>query len=223
MKNFIEHKDPTKPIDSNSLPDLQSVSAMEAYEKMSKEEKLVIGAHLLGMNHVPVDIKTFLFDDYYLGDDQITNHGKSIFKYWLDKYDDMYASPLINKYCYLSFSGCVGSGKSFSAKIIGLYQYHKLDCCSNVFKSVGLAGGTKLAFGFFHANAETAKKDFVQFYKFVFEQSPYFRKQYNNPPIRLIPSGPQSTGSVIGTQLIYAVKILPIRVKTVKAEMLMPC
>ena len=88
--------------------------------------------------------------------------------------------------------------------MIGLYHYHRLDC-SNVFNSLGLAGGTKLAMGFFHASEETAYRDFVQFFKLIMEISPYFRKQYNTPPIRLISSGPKSTGSVIGTQLIYCV------------------
>ena len=86
-----------------------------------------------------------------------------------------------------------------------MYNYHKLDCCTNVYKSVGLAGGTKIAMAFFHANFETSKKDGIGFWKFILDQSPYFRSQYNNPPIRLIPSGPQSTGSVLGSQLIYTV------------------
>lgn len=202
---FIEHHDPTTPIDESSLPDLNDVSGSDLYSKLSEEERLVVGAKLLGMNHVPVDIHTFLFDDYYLGSDQITNHGKSIFKYWLDKYDEIFPNPILNKYPYLSFGGSVGSGKSFASKMIGLYNYHKLDCCTNVYKSIGLAGGTKLAFGFFHANFDTAKKDFVEFYKFVFSQSPYFRSLYNNPPIRLIASGPRSTGSVLGTQLVFSV------------------
>lgn len=196
---FLNHKDPTSPI-RDSVPDI-----LPHLSKLTEEEKNTILAASLGMNHVPVDIMTFLFDDYFLGDEQITNHGKSIFNYWLDKLQEIFPSPLFDPYPYISFSGSVGSGKSYQSKLIGLYHYHKLDCCTNVFQSLGLAGGTKLSFGFFHANFETSKKDFVEFYKFVFSQSPYFRKLYNRPPIRLIPSGPQSTGSVLGTQLLYCV------------------
>ena len=203
MSNFIDHKDPTKPID-NDLPGMEQLAG-NLYNSLSEEEKIIIGAKLLGMNHVPVDIHTFLQDDYFLGNELITNKGKSIFDYWNDKYDTIFPNPILNKYPYLSFSGCVGSGKSFASKIIGLYNYHKLDCCTNVYKSIGLAGGTKLAFGFFHANFETAKKDFVDFFKLVFDISPYFRKQYNQPPIRLIASGPQSTGAVLGSQLVFSV------------------
>ena len=202
---FIEHKDPTAPIkwepmDTSGLPDF--------YTKLTDEEKNVVMAKFLGMNHVPVDILTFLFDDYFLGGEQITNHGNSVFKYWIDKLQEMFPSPIFNRYPFISLSGSVGSGKSFISKIIGMYNYHKLDCCTNVYKSVGLAGGTKIAMAFFHANFETSKKDGIGFWKFILDQSPYFRSQYNNPPIRLIPSGPQSTGSVLGSQLIYTVNLI---------------
>ena len=199
MEKFINHTDPTLPID------LGSVTIQNQYTKLSKEEKVLVACKILGMNHKPVDIKTFLFDDYFLGSPAITNHGNSIFKYWLDKFDIIFPNEVTTKTPYISFSGAIGTGKSFQSKMMGLYHFHRLDCCSNVYNSVGLAGGTKLAFGFFHANADTAYRDFVQFFKFVFETSPYFRQQYNKPPIRMIASGPKSTGSVIGTQLIYCV------------------
>ena len=201
---FIEHKDPTTPIDLGNVPDL-TTDIGNLYNSLSDDEKNVVMAKFLGMNHVPVDIVTFLCDDYFLGDDQITNHGKSVFKYWFEHLPKIFPSPIFNRYPYISYGGSVGSGKSWCARIVGLYNYHKLDCCTNVFKSVGLAGGTKLAMAYFHSSQETALRDGVGFWKFVLGQSPYFRSQYNNPPIRLIPSGPQATGSVLGTQLIYSI------------------
>ncbi len=197
--NFIDHKDPTKPIN------LEEVSLEKQYSTLTDREKYLAAAKCLGMNHLPVDIRTFLFDDYFLGVDTITNHGKAVFPYWLDKFDQMFPNPIINRFPYISFGGCIGSGKSFASRVIGLYQFHKLDCCSNVFASLGLAGGTKIAMGFFHSSSETAEKDFVNYFKTVYNQSPYFRQQYNNPPVRLIPSGPKSTGAVLGTQLIFTV------------------
>lgn len=95
--------------------------------------------------------------------------------------------------------------KSFISRIIGLYNLHKLDCCINPYVTLGLAGGAKLAFGFFHANYDTAVRDFVQVYKSYMEISPYFQNMYNKPPIRMIASGPRSTGAVIGSQLIYCI------------------
>ena len=200
MINFLDiNNDPTTPIDLNGI------SLEQQYSNLTDKEKNLIAAKLLGMNHLPVDINTFLQDPYFLGDPKITNQGKSIFKIWYDKLNEIFPSPIINRYPYISFSGCIGSGKSAASKFMALYHYHKLDCCSNVFTSLGLAGGTKLAMGFFHASSDTAYRDFVQYFKTVMDISPYFRNLYNNPPIRFISSGPKATGSVIGTQLIYTV------------------
>lgn len=187
---FINHTDPTKPIDLNK------VTLEQQYTRLTEEEKLQVACKILGMNHVPTDFRTFLHDDYFLG--CVTDHGKTLFKYWLDKFDQIFPNPVTTKTPYISFTGCIGSGKSFISKMIGLYMYHRLDCCEDIFKSLGLARSGKIAYGFFHASEETARRDFVQFYKTVFDQSPYFKNLYNNPPIRLISSGPKSTGSVIG-------------------------
>lgn len=197
--NFINQYDPTTTLD------LGGVELQKQYTALTDREKQMIAAKILGMNHLPVDIHTFLFDEYFLGTDNITNHGKAVFKFWLDKFDTIFPDPIINRYAYISLGGSIGSGKSFSSRLMGLYQFHKLDCCSNVFESLGLAGGSKLAYGFFHASAETAYRDFVQYFKFVFDSSPYFKNQYNSPPIRMIASGPISTSSVIGTQLIFCI------------------
>jgi len=70
---------------------------------------------------------------------------------------------------------------------------------------LGLAGGTKLAMGFYHNSESTAKRDFEGFFKLVFDISPYFRNLYNNPPIRLISSGYKSRAGILGTQLIFCI------------------
>jgi hypothetical protein len=58
---------------------------------------------------------------------------------------------------------------------------------------------------FIHSSAETSLRNFVQYYKdFVFKTSPYFQHLYHNPPIRLIPCGPKSSGALLGVDLFYA-------------------
>ena len=96
-----------------------------------------------------------------------------------------------------------GLGKSTISKIIALYVYHRLDCCTDVFKSLGIAGNSKLGAVFFHSSFETAKNDFKNYINTVFEVSPYFRKPYHRPPIRFIPSGPTSGSHIIGVSIIY--------------------
>lgn len=199
MNNFIDQFDPTKPFNS-------SLVTMQAqYTKLTDREKVIIAAKALGMNHVPCTFDQFIHDDYFLGNPAITNHGNAVFDIWKKVGNEIFPTPVSTKTPYVSFGGCIGSGKSSCSRFIGLYHYHRLDCCINPFLSLGLAGGTKLGFGFFHANEQTAYKDFVQYFRTVFEISPYFKNQYNSPPIRLISSGPQSVGSVIGVNLLYSI------------------
>ena len=196
-EKFIGHTDPTLKLD------LDKIRLEKQYAQLTEDEKILVMCKILGMDHRPVKINKFVQDDYFLGN--ITGSGKSIFPFWLDKFDKMFPDEVTTKTPYISFSGAIGTGKSFTSKIIGLYHFHRLDCCTDVYRSVGLAGGTKLAMGFMHANSDTAYRDFVQFYRTIFEISPYFRQQYNKPPIRLIASGPKSTGAVLGVQLIFTV------------------
>lgn len=52
--NFINQSDPTAPID------LSNIDIREQYSKLTDDEKTIVAAKLLGMNHIPVDILTFL-------------------------------------------------------------------------------------------------------------------------------------------------------------------
>lgn len=194
---FIGHNDPTSPLD------IGSVTIEQQFTKLTDREKLSIGASLLGMDHIPVDWLTFLCDDYFLGNPQITNHGNQVFNSWKEWGQKIYPTPILTKYPWISLGGCIGSGKSSYVRFMGLYQWHRLDCCSNVYASLGMAGGTKIGYGFFHASEETSYRDNVQYFKRIFEISPYFKNQYHKPPIRLIASGPKSVGAIIGVNLIF--------------------
>ena len=199
-ENFTRiNDDPTTDLD------LSGVSLEKQYSKLSEHEKLLVASKLLGMNHLCVSIDRFLEDPYFLGSKEITDEGRSVFDIWRKSLREIFPSPLITKFPYISLSGCVGSGKSFMSKIMGLYFYHRLDCCRDVCKTMGMAGGTRFVFGFFHASELTSRKDFVQYYNTIFDKSPYFQNLYNNPNIRFIASGPRATGSVIGSQLLYCV------------------
>jgi hypothetical protein len=87
-----------------------------------------------------------------------------------------------------------------------LYIYHRLDCLSNVYRSLGLIEKAKLALVVVHASADTAERDFLRYIKYdVFENSPYFHNLYNldKSQIRLVAAGPR-TNSIIGLN-VFAV------------------
>lgn len=116
---FINHQNPTTPID------LSQISLEQQYTNLTQEEKDLLVCKFLGMNHKPVDIITFVSDDYFLGHPGITNHGNAVFQYWKDNLVKMFPSPLINKYCYISFGGCIGSGKLLPSVKIKLQSMSK--------------------------------------------------------------------------------------------------
>lgn len=69
-----------------------------------------------------------------------------------------------------------------------------------------MLGGSKIGMAFFHSNADTAEADFSRYFKdTIFTISPYFKNLYNKPPIRLIASGPRSSSSIIGVNVVLAV------------------
>lgn len=98
---FINHTDPTLPIN------LSSVSLEEQYAKLTDQEKLMVAARALGMDHIPVSIKQFVCDDFYLGSELLFNQGKSVFPYWFPKLDEIFPTPITTKYPFVSLGGCV--------------------------------------------------------------------------------------------------------------------
>lgn len=105
FNKFINHKDPTKP----SI-DPESITLESQFTKLTEEEKIVLAARLLGCrSHVPTDIKTFIFDEYFMGTDQLTNKGTAIFPYWVDKLEEIFPNPIITRYPYILLTGEFGA------------------------------------------------------------------------------------------------------------------
>lgn len=53
--NFINQSDPTAPLN------FDNIDIREQYTKLTESEKTMVAAKVLGMNHIPVDILTFLY------------------------------------------------------------------------------------------------------------------------------------------------------------------
>lgn len=148
FNSFINQEDPTKDL----TKELSEITLEKQYSTLTKAEKDLLVCKFLGLNKKPADIMRFISDDYFLGSESITNGGRAVFDYWKDRLKELFPDPLVNKYCYISFGGAIGTGKSFASKIIGLYTYHRLLCAKNLFTTLKLAPSAKIAFGFFHAS-----------------------------------------------------------------------
>lgn len=154
-------------------------------ENMSDQEKTLILSKILGYERVPVDIETFIMDDYYLGQSM----RDSLYPFWLDELKKIFVSPVLTKYPYISLGGAIGVGKSTVSKIMTLYMLHRIDCLSNPWKTLGVAKTKSLAVVFQHTTAATAYKEFGKSIETMMEQSPYFNNMHHNHDIRFIYSG----------------------------------
>lgn len=77
----------------------------------------------------PVDIWTFLFHPYFLGN-LFNNDGKStIYPFWMRLLDDLYPSPFYTKHNEVLLSTGIGIGKStVTCSCIATYEVYKLLC-----------------------------------------------------------------------------------------------
>lgn len=189
-------------IDSTNKIDFNQIDLSTEYSKLTEEEKILVFCKLKGMNHVPPGIEQFLCDDYYLG--LITNGGSGIYQYWHDKLKEIYPSPVINKYPYISLGGAIGIGKSTLSKVCALYTHCKLDCMINPWKTFGLTEGKPITFMFAHVAAAVVEREFLDWFDNTMKKSPYFQNLYNKHNIAYIASGLRDQVS-LGSDLLFSV------------------
>jgi hypothetical protein len=68
---------------------------------------------------VPPDIETFVNDDYYLGKIFGTKLPNGLFQYWMDVLKEIYPTPIICRYPYVSLGGAIK------------YQSHQVEIFDN--------------------------------------------------------------------------------------------
>lgn len=73
-------------------------------ENMSEQEKTLILSKILGYERVPVDIETFINDDYYLG----MMMRETLYPFWLDELKKIFPSPVLTKHPYIALGGAIG-------------------------------------------------------------------------------------------------------------------
>lgn len=97
FRKFTDQKDPTKKLD------LDSVSLEEQYTKLTEEEKILVGAKLLGFSRLPCTIDQFVEDDFFLA--PLTDHGNAVFPFWREKMREIFPNQIFTRYPFLSLGG----------------------------------------------------------------------------------------------------------------------
>ena len=143
----------------------------------SREDQLNMLATLMGFKHIPVDIETFMNDEYYLGLSCGTNPltGKSsVFDIWHQALNRIYPDG-IRTSTFVANGGAIGTGKSTMAKIALAYDIYKLTMMKDPGASFNLI---KKFFHFviFNLTKENAERMVIEL-KDMLSKSLYFQEQ----------------------------------------------
>lgn len=132
--------------------------------------------------HKPVDIETFIYDDYFLGQ----TIGKSIFPIWVDVLKSIYPSPFMSVFNEVIISACIGAGKTTVSNVGMLYDLYRVLCLKNPQTYFSLMNGTRIVFMIFSTSKLLASGVNFEYLEEFIGLSPYFSK------IALMPKGKKS-------------------------------
>ena len=137
---------------------------------VSESEEML--AYINGYDEVPVDIKTFVQDPYFLGKSFPNN---SFWPYWLEILQDIYPHPLLqSKFLEVIFKGSIGTGKTTAAIVGTLYSMHRLLCLANPHLVYSLTPFTQIRFVLFNITLDMAYDELYHTIRSIFFESPYF-------------------------------------------------
>lgn len=127
---------------------------------------------LQDFKEIPVDLDTFLCDDYYLG--KVTRQGDAIYPYWREVMDDIVDSG--NQYQEIVFTGATRIGKSSTAITLAAYYTYWLMCLRDPQKFFNKKDESKFSILFFNLTLDLAKGIAFREYNDTLRASPWFQE-----------------------------------------------
>jgi hypothetical protein len=179
---------------------------LESFQSLLEEDEL---------KEIPVDLDTFLFDPYFLGQDvqvaselqkkiieQISQifHERTLIKlHGEERGKEIWENETpLEIICKVG----KGAGKDFSTRCAFLYTVYKLHCLRDPQKYYNKGGGTYIDLLNLAVNAEQAQRVFFDPLQNMIKRSPYFREQgfvlkkkeieFQNAPVRLYSGNSES-------------------------------
>jgi len=122
----------------------------------------------------PVDIETFLSDDYYLG--KTTNNGKSIYPYWMDALKKIFED---DSKILIVLTGAIGIGKSRAGIYAMAYCLYRLMCLRMPWEFFNLAAGGKMGVVFFNLTQSLGESKGFSVLQAHLIESPWFLQRKN--------------------------------------------
>ena len=118
---------------------------------------------------MPVDPRTFLMDEFYLG-----RVGANMWPKLQDDFVDLFT----NGYSEAILGGSIGWGKSFFASCGLAYVIYQMSCLKDPQRVYGLAAGSSIVVALISMTREVARRVPLNELYLKLEQSPYFKEQF---------------------------------------------
>lgn len=149
----------------NKLSPEEKKLAIEILKQYSQDGKSDILDELKysDFEEIPVDIDTFLDDDYYLGKglwavDEFTGERKcTVFPYWRETLNKLFPDNTTTAYNTLILTGAIGIGKSFVGVLAMLYLLYRMLCLKDPYGYFGMQPIDKITFSMLNITLDAAQ------------------------------------------------------------------
>lgn len=163
----------------NNLTEDEKKVAIEILKQYSQSGSSDVYQDLIYQDYeeIPVDIETFLYNEYYLGKSLIDAEGrKTVYPYWVETLKKIFPTNVDTAYNTLALTGSIGIGKSFMAVLCILYQLYRMMCLKDPYLHYGLQPIDKITFAFINITMDAAAGVGWQKCQELLQNSPWFMK-----------------------------------------------
>lgn len=163
----------------NNLTEDEKKVALEILKQYSQSGSSDVYQDLIYQDYeeIPVDIETFLYNEYYLGKSLIDAEGrKTVYPYWVETLKKIFPTNVDTAYNTLALTGSIGIGKSFMAVLCILYQLYRMMCLKDPYLHYGLQPIDKITFAFINITMDAAAGVGWQKCQELLQNSPWFMK-----------------------------------------------
>lgn len=172
---------------------------------MSFLDLVEVLAHQDGYSEVPVDIDTFIDDDYYLGHlyGGLNEKGEPrVYPFWREQLRDIYPNPFDSPYEQICITGAIGIGKTTTAIVGSIYDLYRVVLLISPHEKFSLIKTTIIAFAFFTATKELGGAVLATQISDVIETSPFFKSKLDPKKDGVL--FPNKIGVVYGSRFGHA-------------------
>ena len=175
---------------------------IEGSSGIEKQRLIELYAYLEGYISPPVDIITFIEDEYYLGK---LLKGR-IYPIWRNALKKIFPNPFYSPYVEVVFTGAIGLGKTTIARIGLMYDLYKLLLLRDPHKKFNLIKSDMIVIALFNATLDLAEDVLYEPFKNLISSSDFFQSMLDIDPRRKTKEikFKNNIGIVVGSRFSHA-------------------